>query len=130
MDADNRGRDRAHDQLALGADVEQAGAEGEGHRDAGHDQWRQEDERVGELQHRGLAPEAEEAEPATEQGLVGEEGVAAGDPHDDGPGHKGQQDRTKRDRQRPAGPPDPWWEWRRTWPGASLNCCGHLAASL
>ena len=123
-------RDRAHDELSLGADVEHARPEGEGDRDPSHDQRRDDDERVGELQDRRLATKAEEPETAAGQSLVGLERVSAGGGHDDGPDDKGQQHGTGRNGQRPASAPQTLDDLRRLLPGAALSCCGHLAASL
>ena len=47
-------RDRADDVLAVAADVEQAGPEREGHREAGEDQRRGDDQRLLEVRGRDV----------------------------------------------------------------------------
>ncbi len=85
--ADPDGPDPAHDVLALAADVEQAAAEGERHREAGEDQRRRHDQRLLEVQRRDRAvlrarPREEPVQAgAVEDRLVGGDRVVAGDQH-------------------------------------------------
>ena len=85
--ADPDGEDRADDELALAADVEQAAAERERHRQAGEDQRRRDDQRLLEVQRREDAvvlrqPREDPVEAgALEDRRVGLDRVVAGDQH-------------------------------------------------
>src|SRR5579885_806172 len=78
----------AHGKLALGADVEQAGAEGEGDAEAGEDERRGPDER--------LAEGARRAERALPQAEVGEQRVQAGEGDHRGAGEQRRDDGQQR----------------------------------
>jgi len=65
--------------LALGADVEQAGAKRERDRDSRGDQRSQVDDGVRDLEGGDLAAAAQGSEPSAEKALVRRERVGAGD---------------------------------------------------
>ncbi len=83
LDAQRSARHRAGEDLALGSDVEEPGAERQGDRDARGDERDREDDRVGDLKGRILALGACDAEATAEQALVGVDRVATGDCHHD-----------------------------------------------
>src|SRR5919108_406655 len=90
--------DAADDVLALPADVEEAAAEGEGHREPGQDERHRQDERLLQVQRRAeplgpVHPWEEPVQPrAVEDLLVGPERVLAGRDEDDEPADEERDD--------------------------------------
>ena len=86
------GGQRPHDVLALGADIEQAGAQGEGHRQAGDDQRRRVDDHVGYILGPGENP--------FDYDPVGLQRIEPGQQHDEAAEQKAEGNRHQGNRQR------------------------------
>ena len=96
LHTDRRTRERARYELALGADVEEAGPEGQCHCNPGHDQGDRVDDRVRDLQRGVLILGTGESKATAEQTLVSIEWVRPGDCHEQATHDEGEEHRTDR----------------------------------
>ena len=96
LDADRGAGDRAGQELALGADVEQASPEGQRYGDARGDQRNGENDGVGDLKGRVLTLGAVDPESAADQAGVRGQWVSTGDEDDERADDEREDDRGDR----------------------------------
>src|SRR2546423_3240488 len=94
------------EELALGADVEEAGPERQRDGDAGRDERDQKDNGVGELKGGVLVLRARDPEATAQQSRVGVQRIRAGDRDDDRADQKGESNRTEGHRESARHTPD------------------------
>ena len=94
------------EELALGADVEETGAERQRDCDSGRDERDQKDDRVGELKGGVLVLRAGDPETTAQQARVGVQRIGTGDRDDDRADQESEGDRTKGHRESARHTPD------------------------